>query len=137
MGFIFKTIAVVFVVLAVTNYVIYQRTGNLPAREWVSSATKVIDKTANSKEISLDTSTLKVSTLKVSKWTDAKGVVHYENRPVDGAKTIEVDPNVNVLSSPPVVKLPDDKKDKPKTMNEEVQELQKAKDAYYESVINN
>jgi Zn-dependent membrane protease YugP len=76
-------------------------------------------------------------TVKVSKWTDANGVVHYENRLVEGAKTIEVDPNKNVLPPAPVVKLPETKTAKPKTANEEVEALQKAKDAYVESIINN
>ena len=37
----------------------------------------------------------------------------------DGAKTIEIDPNTNVLPSAPLVKLPKAKEEKHETMNDE------------------
>lgn len=101
----------------------------LPLEEWIANASEKLR--------SLVSNSSPADKVTVSKWVDAKGVTHYENRPVEGAKTLEVDPNQNALPPAPVIKLPEEKSAKPKTMNEEVQELQKAKDAYYESVINN
>lgn len=43
-------------------------------------------------------------TVQVYKWTDAKGVVHYDNQPVKGAKIVDIDPDNNVLS---MTKAPD------------------------------
>lgn len=131
MRIIFKLVILGFVLLIVMSYVYYQQTAHIPTRDWLVSAETRLNKLIH-KDSSAES-----TTVKVSKWTDAKGVVHYENRPVDGAKTIEVDPNTNVLPPAPVVKLPETKAEKPKTMNEEVQALQKAKDVYTESVINN
>lgn len=130
MKFVFRFAILGVVLLIVAHYVSPQLPDN-PLINWLASAEKTATTIIN-KNTSSD-----VSPVKVSKWTDAKGVIHYENRPVDGAKTMEVDPNVNVLPSAPAVKLPDAKDEKPKSMNEEVQALQNAKDAYTESIINN
>lgn len=131
MRIVFRFVVLGIVAAVAFNYFIYQKNGNIPAHEWLASAQHVLSRLAN-KEVASET-----ETVKVSKWTDANGVVHYENRPVEGAKTIEVDPNKNVLPPAPVVKLPETKTAKPKTANEEVEALQKAKDAYVESIINN
>ena len=130
MGNIIRIIALVVAVLAVVNYMSYTQSGKIPAKEWLSSITKHLGQLGGSHKLT-------EGKVKVSTWVDAKGVTHYENRPVEGARTLEVDPNINVLPPAPVVELPEAKAERPKTMNEEVQELQNAKDAYYESVINN
>lgn len=129
-GFLLILVALSCIVFAVTNYLGYQKTGTLPAREWLAHAESAV------KNIKGETAP---TTVKISKWTDAKGVVHYDNRPVDGAKTIEVDPNKNVLPPAPIVEIPasENSKSKPKTMNEEMEKLRKAKQAQMESVINN
>lgn len=124
MKIVFRFLMLALVVVVAANYYIYQKTGSIPARTWLANAQKILIKA-------------QPETVKVSKWTDDKGIVHYENRLIEGAKTIEVDPSTNVLPPSPIVKLPDAKEDKPKSMNEEVRDLQEAKDAYYESVINN
>jgi mevalonate kinase len=126
MRIVLRAAVLVAVALAVA---VYTGTLQLPAADWIASASQKLR--------SLVSSSSPADKVTVSKWVDAKGVTHYENRPVDGAKTLEVDPNQNVLPPAPVIKLPEEKSAKPKTTNEEVQELQKAKDAYYESVINN
>lgn len=131
MKIVFRLIALGLVAAAAFNYFIYQKNGSIPAREWLASAQGMWSHIANKEGIT------EPETVKVSKWTDANGVVHYENRPVEGAKTIEVDPNKNVLPPAPVVKIPETKEVKQKTANEEVEALQKAKDAYVESIINN
>ena len=132
MQFIGKLVVLSLVVLVVANYVAYQNSGSFlvsdwPAREWVASAksefNKVVDKDA----------VPDAKTIKISKWTDANGVVHYENRPVDGAKTIEVDPDANVLAPMPSVKLPK-AKEEPKTTNDELRDIQEAKRAHFDAL---
>lgn len=128
-GFLLMLVTLGCIIFAVTNYLGYQKTGTLPAREWWAHAQSAV-KNVNGEAAP--------ATVKISKWTDAKGVVHYDNRPVEGAKTIEVDPNKNVLPPAPIVELPasESAKSKPKTINEEVRALQEAKDAQMEAIIN-
>lgn len=126
MRIVLRGVVLLVIVVAIA---VYSGVLKLPADEWIANTPQKLR--------SLVSNSSSADKVTVSKWVDAKGVTHYENRPVDGAKTLEVDPNQNVLPPTPAVKLPEEKSAKPKTMNEEVQELQKAKDAYYESVINN
>ena len=130
MSNITRIIALVVVVLVIVNYASYAQSGKFPAREWLLNAGNLFSKLKSH-------ATPDADKVKISKWVDAKGVTHFENRPVEGASTLEVDPNTNVLPPAPIINLPEAQAKRPKTMNEEVQELQKAKDAYYESVINN
>ena len=121
------------VVVGGFNYLSYQKTGVIPAQAWVENAQKAFTK-LHAQNATSD----EARTVKISKWTDTKGVVHYENRPVEGAKTLEVDPDKNVLPPTPIVELPesDVSKSKPKTMDEEMQELRDAKHAKMEAIIN-
>jgi len=128
MKVVFKLVVLVFAVLFVTNYIAYQKTGNIPAHEWLASTKRTLNKFLNANPSS------ESNTVKVSKWIDAKGVVHYENRLVDGAKIIEVDPNTNVLPPIPRVNLPENTDVKPKTMNEELGDIQEAKKAHFEAL---
>ncbi len=127
MRVIFRVVILGFVLLTVMNYVSYQQTARLPARDWLASAEGWFNKLRH------NDSSSEVARVKVSKWTDAKGVVHYENRPVDGAKTIEVDVNNNVLPPAPVVKLPEIK-EKSKAMNDELRDIQEAKRAHFDAL---
>ncbi len=131
MKIIFRLVILGFVLLIVMNYVSYQQSAYLPVHNWLASAKSWVEKLKH------NNSSSEATTVKVSKWTDAKGVVHYENRPVDGAKTIEVNTNANVLPPMPVVKPVESQEEKPKTMKDEIRELQKAKDAHTEAIINN
>ncbi|GGY65851.1 hypothetical protein GCM10011613_07180 [Cellvibrio zantedeschiae] len=108
----------------------YQQSHYIPTRAWLAGAENFLYKLMG-KNSPAD------ERVKVSTWTDAKGVVHYENREVEGAKTIAVDPNTNVLPPAPVINLPAAKDEKPKTMNDELRDIQEAKKAHFESVINN
>jgi hypothetical protein len=128
MKVVFKLVAVVFAILLVINYVTYQKSGNIPAWEWLASAKKTFNKIIN------DNASSEPDTVKVSTWIDAKGVVHYENRLIDGAKTIDVDPNVNVLPPMPTVKLPESSDVKSKTKNEELLDIQEAKKAHFDAL---
>lgn len=133
MKIVLRVAVLVVVLFVVMNYFGYQTPSITPIEKWFSSATEKAKNLLPKNE-----STQAKESVKISKWTDEKGVVHYENRPVDGAKTIDVDPNANVLSLEPVAEMPKpEDENKPKTYQEEVQALQKAKDAHMERLINN
>jgi hypothetical protein len=134
-GFLFILVFLGGAVVCAINYLEYKKTGSIPIQQWFAHIqSSAIPSLKNS--VKSATGDSSPATVKISKWTDANGVVHYENRPVDGAKTIEVEPNKNILPPAPVVELPETAKSKPKTMNEEVRALQEAKDARMEAIIN-
>lgn len=121
----------VVLVVSVFGAVSYSQPGIIPVSGWVENVSSTF------KRLVVSHASSSAESVKVSKWVDAKGVTHYENRAVEGAEALMVDPNRNVLPPAPIVNLPETKSEQPKTMNDEVRELQKAKDAYYESIINN
>jgi hypothetical protein len=132
-GFLFGVLVLVCAVFAGANYLGYKNTGTLPVNEWIAQAKSALKNSVNwatGEEASTK------ATVKISKWTDAKGVIHYENRPVNGADTIEVDPNDNVLSLAPVAEASSSEEAKPKTINEEMEALRAAKQAQMEAIIN-
>jgi hypothetical protein len=130
MKIVLRVAVLVVVIFVAMNYFGYQQSFQFPWQSWLASF-----KTATRDLVPKNESAQSRNTVKVSKWIDENGVVHYENRPVDGAKTIEVDPDNNILPSTPVVKLPE-ADSKPKTMNEEMEELRQAKQRQMEAIIN-
>ncbi|RYY76385.1 MAG: DUF4124 domain-containing protein [Gammaproteobacteria bacterium] len=130
MKIVLRVAVLVFVVFAAMSYFGYLQPAQIPWQKWVADL-----KTVTADIVPKNESSEAKNTVKVSKWTDENGVVHYENRPVDGAKTIEVDPDNNILPSAPVAKLPE-AESKPKTMNEEMEELRQAKQRQMEAIIN-
>jgi hypothetical protein len=126
---VLRVAVLVVVIFVAMNYLGYQSV-HIPWQSWLANL-----KTKTSDLVPKTESSQSGNTIKVSKWTDENGVVHYENRPVDGAKTIEVNPDDNVLPSAPVAKLPE-AESKPKTMNEEMEELRQAKQRQMEAIIN-
>jgi hypothetical protein len=74
---------------------VYYKTGRVPVREW--SEHFITPFTASFTAPSTTESTA----VKIYKWTDANGVVHYDNQvgnqPVKNAQTLNIDPNKNVL----------------------------------------
>jgi hypothetical protein len=136
-GSIFKWVFLSATVVVVMNYLEYQKSGVLPAYEWVAKIQSLViptvKKTAN--KLVGEQSTESKNRVKVSKWIDANGVVHYENRPVAGAQTLEVDPNENFLPQSPVVELPKPEESKAKTTEAELRSIQEAKKAHFEALI--
>ena len=130
MKIVLRVAVLVVVVFVAMNYFGYQQSFQIPWQSWLASFKTTTDNLVPKNELSQPD-----NMVKVSKWTDENGVVHYENRPVDGAKTIEVDPDSNILPSAPVAKLPE-AESKPKTMNEEMEELRQAKQRQMEAIIN-
>ena len=70
--------------------------------------------------------------VQIYKWTDAKGVVHYDSKPSKGASTLSIDPNANVL---PMAKAPEigttekPPVDEQKQMMENIEKMRAAKEA--------
>ena len=123
MKIVLRVLVLVVVVFVALNYFGYQQSLQLPWQGWVASfknkANDLIPKSDSPEAKNI---------VKISKWTDDKGVVHYENRPVAGAKVLEVDPDSNVLPPAPIVKLSESEAEsKPKTMNEEMEVLRSKK----------
>lgn len=139
---------VVLVLLAVVaiNGAVYFKYGKAPFDDWMQSSQQdgfmaatnelipvykdLFDRTVNGKSHEAK------KPVKIYKWTDNQGVIHYENRAVTGAQTLDVDPDNNVVSLPPVATLPagEEAKPKAKTMEEETQEILDKKRAYMESL---
>ena len=130
MKIVLRVAVLVVVVFVAMSYFGYQQSFQVPWQSWLASF-----KSATSDLVPKNETSQSTNTVKVSKWTDKNGVVHYENRPVEGAKTIEVDPDDNILPSAPIAELPE-AESKPKTMNEEMEELRQAKQRQMEAIIN-
>lgn len=137
-GFLFKLVVLGFIILVATNYMGYQQSGIVPARDWLVKVQSVVAPAVRNtvNKLTNAESSATNDTVKVSKWTDAKGIVHYENRPVDGAQTLEVDPDTNVLPPMPIVELPKSGEAKPaaKTTDQETHATQEAKRAYMDAL---
>lgn len=111
---LFKMLVVTGLMVGIANYVIYLQTGRMPVQEWVKNLKTldmnpshwvgdvkkmgegVIDQVTPSKPVT------------VYKWTDADGVIHYGERPVDdNAEAMKIDTNRNLMSAPVVTDSPD------------------------------
>lgn len=136
-GVVVKLIFLGVMALVVINCLEYQKSGVIPAHTWFvkiqSLVIPAMKNTAN--KLGAEQSSESNNRVKVSKWTDAKGVVHYENRPVEGAQTFEVDPDENFLPQSPVTGLPKSVESKTKTAEEEFRSIQEAKKAHFEALI--
>jgi hypothetical protein len=133
MKIILRVVVLLVALLVALNYFGYQQSFHIPWQSWLAS----FKHKANDLIPKSDSPEAK-NTVKISKWTDDKGVVHYENRPVAGAKIVEVDPDKNVLPPAPIVKLPESEAEsKPKTLNEEMEVLREAKKRQMDAIINN
>jgi hypothetical protein len=130
---ILRVLVLAVVVLVALNYFGYQQSLQIPWQSWIASFKHKANDLLPESE-----SPEAKNTVKISKWTDDKGVVHYENRPVAGAQTLEVDPDKNVLPPAPIVKLPESEAEsKSKTLNEEMEVLREAKRRQMDAIINN
>ena len=92
---------------------IYYKTGNIPVHDWseqlqhdgfVGTLKKISSGkfVAQAKKMANDVTgsnfaTPSAAPVQIYKWTDANGVVHYDNQPVKGAAQISVHPDANVL----------------------------------------
>ena len=77
MKVVFKLAVLGLIIGAVMNYAAYQKSGHMPLAGWFADVKK-----SAVNWVGQDSEPTVKSPIKVSKWTDAKGVVHYENRPV-------------------------------------------------------
>ena len=112
-GLILKCIVATFLAIGIANYLIYLKTGNMPIIEWKNkfsqmhfaselkkfSTKNVLPDAKQSIEKLMPESMSSTSEapVKIYKWKDNKGVIHYENRPVNGAHEMSVDVNSNIL----------------------------------------
>jgi hypothetical protein len=105
-----KTLVFTGVIVGISNYVIYLKTGRMPIKEWVQSGNWSFDWSADQlaakaekmgKGVMNQVSPTSTEPTKVYKWTDADGVVHYGERPAgDGAQEMSIDTEQNVFNAP-------------------------------------
>jgi hypothetical protein len=126
---IFKSTVAVMLALGLSNYFIYLKTGKVPLGDWPTKVSNFIsnkhfdakdlasDAKKMANKVTGDTLDIGESGVKVYKWTDAKGVVHYDNKPVEGAKVLTINTDTNILTAeklPEKVEEKGDKKAEPK-----------------------
>jgi Domain of unknown function (DUF4124) len=130
---IFKCTVAVMLALGLSNYFIYLKTGKVPLGDWPTKVSNFIaNKQIDVKDLASDAKkmankatgdTLAIGDdgVKVYKWTDAKGVVHYDSKPVEGAKVLTIDTDTNVLTSddlPKKIEKESGSKDNEKSVDE-------------------
>ncbi len=92
---------------------IYYKTGVVPVNEWseqlqrdgLAGTLKKISAgefVAQAKKMASEATggtfaTPQAAKVQIYKWTDEKGVVHYDNQPVKNAQELTIDPNANIL----------------------------------------
>lgn len=104
MRLVFKALVVVCLAIGIGNYIIYLKTGRLPASEWKEklslegfslSPTEMLEDTKKATHDALDehfSGDDKASFTKIYKWTDDNGVVHYGEKPAGtGAQELNVE----------------------------------------------
>jgi hypothetical protein len=146
MKIILTLVVLVLLAVAAINGAVYFKYGKVPFHDWMQSAQQdglivattglipvykdLFDRTINSKSQATSKS------VKVYKWKDENGVIHYDNRAVAGSEAMDIDPNVNFMPPAATVTLPDSEEAKPKakTMEEETQAILDKKRAYMESL---
>ena len=104
-----KTLLLTGVIVGISNYVIYLKTGRMPIKEWVQngnwsfnlSADQLAEKAEKmGKGVMDQVSPTSNEPTKVYKWTDADGVVHYGERPAgEGAQEMAIDTDQNVFTA--------------------------------------
>lgn len=138
MARLFK-LAVLAGVLGIGGVFLYTKSGGIPegwrANPLVHSVLAKAESIAPAEVKQLVASSvhhdLDTDKLKIYKWKDAKGVVHYDNHPVDGAEVLAINPDANVL---PALEVPEDTPAKSSTLNEDLRALQEAKKAHFEAL---
>jgi hypothetical protein len=98
-----KTLVLTGVIVGISNYVIYLKTGRMPIQEWVQKGNWSFDWSADqlvAKAEKMGKGVTNTEPAKVYKWTDADGVVHYGERPAgDGAQEVAIDTDQNVFTA--------------------------------------
>lgn len=137
--FLGKLLAFGFIVLVAFNGMAYQKSGTVPARAWLASLQSSImsvGKKASSQFTRGESSAELANVIAVSKWTDAKGVVHYENRFVAAAQVLKINPDVNVLPPMPSADITPNAEliPKAKMVKQEFETIQEAKQAHFDAL---
>ena len=104
---------IIFLALGLFCGFVFYKTGNIPLHTWseqlqrdgfmgtfkkisagqfVAKAKQIVNDVTEDSFVSPH-----AAPVQIYKWTDAKGVVHYDNQPVKGAAEISINPNANVV----------------------------------------
>ena len=151
MNILVKLFVAVLLVLGIFNYLSYSKTGNIPLLEWSKKFTQdgaanftqqvaeklVVDAKKMTSEM-LGDKIKSTAPVQIYKWTDAKGIVHYDNKPVKGATELTIDVNANMLSmeKPVDVSDPQAKKSEPQSDDEQARTIREAMRARMDALTN-
>ena len=127
---------------------IYYKTSNIHVRDWseqlqrdglvgtfkkISLGQFIAESKRMATEVTEDRlPTPRAGSVQIYKWTDAKGVVHYDNQPVKGAEELSINPNANVLPMEKAAKISPDEQapsDETKQMMENIEKMRAVKEA--------
>lgn len=127
---------------------VFYKTGSVPVREWseqlqrdgvagtfkkISAGQFVAQAKEIVKDVTGDSIVISPATpVQIYKWTDANGVVHYDNQPVKGATELSINPNANVVpmeKAADVAPAEDAPSNETKQMMENVEKMRAAKEA--------
>lgn len=127
---------------------IFYKTGSIPFHEWkeqmqhdgfmgtlkkissgqfVAKAKLIINDVTGDSFIATD-----AAPVQIYKWTDAKGVVHYDNQSVKGAVELSINPNANVIpmeKAADIIPAEQAPSDEAKQMMENIEKMRAAKEA--------
>jgi hypothetical protein len=155
MGAIFKIFALLLLLAGAFVGWCYYSTGHLPIAQWRAYTARIAPAlNAENLPISSDASgkltagvkqlldkvsdapaEMTSSQVKVYKWKDAKGVVHFDNHPVAGAQEINVDTKTNTIPSVGGASADAVTEPKEKSMSDETNELRAAKQKHDEQKL--
>lgn len=133
---IIKMLVLGAVLVGSWNCAIYWKTGKVPIKAWIAKAQQdpAMEKIKAVVASGDEQKTSDNHSVKVYQWKDANGVMHYENRAVKGAKLIEVSTNSNLMPPPEEIELPKPEEKPPLTADEQVRQLQAAKQAQMDAL---
>ncbi len=144
---------VILLALGIFFGFVYYKTGNIPVRDWSEqfqrdglagtvnkiSTGQFVDqakKIANdviATDVKQDTfAAPPAGSVQIYKWTDAKGVVHYDNQPVKGATELSINPDANVVPMEKATEVAPTEQaptDEAKLMMENIEKMRRAKEA--------
>lgn len=127
---------------------VFYKTGSVPVQEWseqlqrdgvagtfkkISAGQFVAQTKQIVKDVTGDSIVISPATpVQIYKWTDANGVVHYDNQPVKGATELSINPNANVVpmeKAADVAPAEQAPSDETKLMMENIEKMRAAKEA--------
>jgi hypothetical protein len=104
-NFLIKLLVFVVLLIVIASTFFYLKNNRIPSERDVLGLLDSLGVANEWKEGLHKITSSSSASVAVYKWTDAKGVVHYENKVVSGAEVLQVNPDENFL--PPAPAMPE------------------------------